>query len=138
MVWPRIRSYGTGVSLEPGLVGRASLEVGDADSAVALGSGDVPVLGTPRVVALCEQATVDAVAAHLEAGQTTVGTRIEVDHLAPTPIGHVVSADAELTAIEGRSLTFTVTVQDAGTEIARGVVRRVIVDRARFLSRLAP
>ncbi len=136
MAGPRIRSYGTGVSLEPGLVGRASVEVGEADSAIALGSGDVPVLGTPRVVALCERATVNAVASHLEPGQTTVGTRVELDHLAPTPTGHLVTADAELTGIDGRSLTFSITVNDGGTEIARAVVQRVIVDRARFLGRL--
>ena len=83
--WPLVSSYRTGVSLQPGLAGRAFVEVEFSDSAASLGSGDIPVLGTPRVVALVEEATVSAVADHLEDGQTTVGTRIELAHNAPTP-----------------------------------------------------
>jgi len=112
------------------------VDVEFSDSAVSLGSGDVPVLGTPRVVALVEEATVDAVAHHLKEGQTTVGTRVELDHLDPTPIGRTVHAQAELTEIEGRSLTFAVAAHDGLTQIARGTVQRVVVDRTKFLSRL--
>jgi fluoroacetyl-CoA thioesterase len=122
--------------LEQGLVGRAFVEVEFSDSAAAIGSGDVPVLGTPRVVALVEEATVNAVESHLEDGQTTVGTRVELDHVAPTPIGRMVRADAELVAVDGRSLRFAVVAHDGFNEIATGVVHRAVVDRTKFLSRL--
>ena len=126
------------MSLEPGLAGVATVDVEYADSAAALGSGDVPVMGTPRVVALVEEATVNAVAAHLDEGATTVGTRVELDHAAPTPIGRRVRADAELVSVEGRMLTFAVVAHDGVNEIATGVVHRAIVDRTKFLSRLTP
>lgn len=124
------------MSLKPGLRGRAAVEVTYADSAVSLGSGDVPVLGTPRVVALVEEATVAAVADDLDEGQTTVGTRVDISHLAPTPIGRTVRADAELISVEGRTLRFAVAAHDGTTEVASGVVERAIVDRVKFLSRL--
>jgi fluoroacetyl-CoA thioesterase len=115
--------------LQPGLSARVELTVTDADTAISLGSGDVPVLGTPRLVALCEEATVAAVAAALEPGQTTVGTRVELDHLAPSRVGERVAAEAELTQVDGRRLTFDVRVG----EVARGRVHRVVVDRDRFV-----
>ena len=137
MATARRGSYGTGVLLEPGLTGSATLEVASADSATALGSGDLPVLGTPRVVALCEQATVDAIAAYLEPGQTTVGVRVELEHHAPTPIGGLVRVEAELIGVKGRSLTFAVVAHDERATIATGQTVRVVVDRSRFVKSLS-
>ena len=120
----------------PGLTARVELTVTDADTALALGSGDVPVLATPRVVALVEAATVAATTSALTSGQSTVGTRVELDHLAASPIGRRVVAEASLVAVEGRRLTFEVTVRDGETVAASGRVERMVVDRQRFLQRL--
>ncbi|HET7310432.1 MAG TPA: hotdog domain-containing protein [Mycobacteriales bacterium] len=119
-----------------GLTASVALVVGDADTAVALGSGDVPVLGTPRVVALVEQATVAAVRDALDAGQTTVGTHIDLEHLRPSAVGATVEARATLVTLDGRRLEFAVAVTQDGEEVARGRVVRQVVDRERFLSRL--
>jgi predicted thioesterase len=120
------------VELEPGLVGEMTLVVADGDTAVAVGSGDVAVLATPRVVALCEAATVAAVAGRLDPGQTTVGTRVELDHLRASRVGDHVTARATLTAVDGRRLTFTVEATDGEHTVGRGVVVRALVDRSRF------
>ncbi|MFI7435410.1 thioesterase family protein [Micromonospora haikouensis] len=123
-------------SLAPGRAARVELTVTDADTALAVGSGDVAVLGTPRVVALAEAATVAATAGALPPDGTTVGTRVELDHLAPTPVGRTVVALARLTDVDGRRLGFEVTVtDDAGQSVARGRVERVLVDRRRFAAR---
>jgi len=82
------------VKLSAGLKGEARLVVGNEDTARSLRSGDVEVLGTPRLVALLEEATVDAVDGCLDAGSTTVGMRVQVDHLQPTPVGAEVIAEA--------------------------------------------
>lgn len=106
--------------------------VSAADTARALGSGDVAVLGTPRVLALVEAATVAAVAGALPAEQTTVGVRVELDHVAPSPVGSAVRADARLVEVAGRRLTFEVSLSQDGEEVAHGRVLRAVVDRARF------
>lgn len=116
----------------PGASAEATLIVTDADTAAALRSGDVPVLATPRLVALCEEATVAAAAPGLEPGETTVGTRVELDHLAPSPVGATVVATAALESVAGRALTFRVAAVQDGREVARGIVCRVVVDRRRF------
>jgi fluoroacetyl-CoA thioesterase len=116
-----------------GLKGEAKLKVGEGDTARALGSGDVEVLGTPRLVALFEQATCNALAGMLPESQTTVGMRVQIDHLQPTPIGADVTAEASLDKIEGRRITFTVTANDSGGLIAAGKVTRVVVDVERFM-----
>lgn len=121
--------------MQPGLAATVSLVVTRADTAAAIGSGDVDVLGTPRVVALAEQATCAAVADALAAGQTTVGSEVQLTHLAPTPIGMEVSADAVLDSVEGRRLVFKVTVNDPRGLIAAGYVTRVLVDRTRFMDK---
>jgi fluoroacetyl-CoA thioesterase len=121
------------MKLRTGLAAHVSLLVESQDTAVALGSGDVPVLGTPRVVALAEEATVAAVAGSLKDGRTSVGTRVEVRHRAPTPPGRRVEADAVLVGVDGRKLVFDVTVRDGDEVIATAVVERVVVDRDRFL-----
>lgn len=115
-----------------GLVGSVEAVVGPADTARALGSGDVDVLGTPRVLALLEAATVAAVQPALPAGSTTVGSRVELDHLAPTAVGVPVRAEAVLAQVDGRRLAFDVTLLAGGQVLARGRVLRVLVDRARF------
>src|SRR3954462_4786653 len=92
----------------PGLTARVELTVTDTDTAQAVGSGDVPVLGTPRVLALAEAATVAAIATRLPSGSTTVGTRVELEHRAATPVGRTVAARAELVKVDGRRLAFEV------------------------------
>ena len=123
--------------LEPGLKAAVELTVTEADTAVALGSGDVPVLGTPRVLALMEAAAVKALEGRLEPGQTTVGISADLRHLAPTPVGGRVRAEARLIVAEGRNLGFEISLRDAsGSEVATAHHRRSVVDRERFLSRL--
>jgi predicted thioesterase len=121
--------------LRVGLRGRATLRVEATHTAEALGSGDVPVFGTPSLVVLLETAAVKAVAGRLASGETTVGTWIEVSHLAATPVGADVSAEAELVAIEGRKLTFTVVAYDNRTKIGECRHQRMIVSRDRFLAK---
>jgi fluoroacetyl-CoA thioesterase len=119
----------------PGLTARVELTVTDSDTAQALGSGDVPVLGTPRVLALAEAATVAATATRMTPGMTTVGTRVELDHRAPTPVGRTVVAVAQLAKVDGRRLLFEVVVTDGPTTVAEGRVERVLVDRQRFVEK---
>ena len=116
-----------------GASAEVTLEVTGADTAQAFGSGDIPVLATPRVLALLEEATVAAVPG--DAATTTVGTHVTLDHLAATPVGRTVTAAARLVAVDGRTLTFDVVLRDGDTEAARGRVDRVVVDRAKFIAR---
>ena len=119
--------------LDPGLAATFTFSVTAADTALALGSGDVPVLATPRVLALAERATCAAVAGHIPDDMTTVGTRVELDHLVPTPVGATVTVDAVLEGIDGRRLTFGVRVRDDERAVATGTVQRTLVTRERFL-----
>jgi fluoroacetyl-CoA thioesterase len=121
--------------VQPGLAAQVAMEVTDADTAVALRSGEVPVLGTPRVVALAEEAAMVAVAGSLAAGETTVGMRVQLDHLHPSVVGATVTAAATLEKVEGRRLTFTVSITDHCGLIAAGKVTRVIVDTQKFLDK---
>jgi len=130
-------AYRTPVPLEPGLVGSAELTVRDSDTALFLGSGDVPVLATPHVVLLAERASVDALEGKVDAGQTTVGYRVQLDHLAPVSIGDEVFAEAVLESVEGRRLTFRVSVKHRDGLIAAGRITRVVVERSRFLGKAA-
>ena len=118
-----------------GLKGEARLVVGEGDTARALGSGDVNVLGTPRMVALFEQATVDALRGMLEEGQSSVGMRVQIDHLQPTPVGAEVVVEAVLDKVEGRRITFAVTASDSGGLVAAGKVTRVLIDVQKFMSK---
>jgi predicted thioesterase len=111
--------------------------VGDADTASALGSGSLPVLGTPRLLAWCEEATCRAMDPALAAGETTVGTSVRLDHLAPSGVGTRVSVRAEVAAVDGRRVALTVEATDAGgTVVGRGTIERVVVEARRFLDRL--
>src|SRR6185436_6916653 len=93
-----------------GAAAQLELTVTDADTAQAVGSGDVPVLATPRVLALAEAATVAATATKIGAGMTTVGIRVELDHKVASPIGRTVAAVAKLAKVDGRRLLFEVIV----------------------------
>jgi len=136
-VWPAAPyfSYRTAVPVEPGLSAQVSLVVAEQDTALSLGSGDVPVLATPRIVALCEEAACLAVAERLGEGRTSVGVRVRFDHLAPVRTGSTVVAEATLEKVEGRRLVFTVTATDAAGLVGAGKVMRVVVDRGEFLAK---
>ena len=98
-------------------------------------SGDVAVLSTPRVVGLAEEAAVHALVGELDPGQTAVGMQVQLDHLAPTAVGHTVAAEATVEKVTGRRVTFTVSVNDERGLIAVGRVTRVVVDIERFLDK---
>lgn len=121
--------------LHPGLSAEVTLTVTDADTAIAIGSGTVPVLATPRVIALCEATAVKAMENDLDPDTTTVGMRVQLDHLAPTPVGQTVSCEATLESCQGRRVTFTVSVNDARGLVAAGKITRVVVDTERFLEK---
>lgn len=125
------------MDLRPGLSGSLTHTVAAEDTALALGSGDVPVLGTPRVLALAEAATVAALAGALVEGQTSVGTRVALRHRAPTAVGATVVASATVTAVEGSRVTFAVTVHEGDALVADGEVQRAVVDRESFLKAVA-
>ena len=114
--------------------------VGPDDTAAALGSGDLPVLGTPRLLAWCEEATVAAATGSLGPGETTVGTRVDLAHERATTVGTEVRVRADLVHRDGRLLRFSVVAEQevAGAVVVagRGEVTRVVVDPARFLARL--
>jgi fluoroacetyl-CoA thioesterase len=118
-----------------GAMARVGLTVTDADTAQALASGDVPVLGTPRLLALAEAATVAATGAKLTPGTITVGTRVELDHRLALPVGRTVTAEARLAKVDGRRLMFEVSVRQGAQLVAEGRIERVLVDRHRFLER---
>jgi predicted thioesterase len=121
--------------VELGLSADIELEVGDEDTAIAHGSGSVAVLATPRIVALCEEAACLAVASELGPGETTVGLRIELAHVAPVAVGSKVKAEAVLDKVEGRRLIFNVSVSDASGLVAAGKVTRATVDVKGFLEK---
>ena len=124
------------MSVEIGMKGRAEAVVTDGDTAQAMGSGSLPVLATPRMAALMERAAVNAVQSVLIPGSTTVGTRLDVTHDAATPVGMNVWAEAELTAVEGRKLTFAVAAFDAREQIGGGTHERFIIQTEKFLARV--
>ena len=121
------------MTLEPGLAAAFRYTVTEADTAAAVGSGQVPVLATPLVLALAERATVAAVAGALEAGTTTVGTHVELNHLAPSRVGAELEVDALLERLAGRRLEFAVRIRDGDRPVASGLITRVVVDTAAFL-----
>ena len=123
------------VTVATGVRGEARMVVGEADTARALRSGTVDVLGTPRLIALCEEATVRAIALDLAAGTTTVGMKVRLHHLQPSPVGATVVAEAMVEKVEGRRIKFTVSASDERGLIAVGRVVRVIVDVDRFMAK---
>lgn len=119
--------------IDEGTTASIPFTVDEAATAIALGSGDVPVLGTPKVVALVEEAAVAALAGWVGEGETTVGTNVTIDHLAPTRIGSTVTASATVTAVDGRRIAFAVKVTEGDAVVARGTHTRFVVDRRQFL-----
>jgi fluoroacetyl-CoA thioesterase len=136
------RPAGTGPGLAPGLRASVQVTVGDADTSAALGSGDVPVLATPRLLALAEAAAVAAVAPHIRREFTSVGVAVSMEHRQASPLGARVLVEAELTGVDGTRLGFSfiaraadATDADEDAVIGAGTHERVVVDRARFLAR---
>ena len=123
------------VPIRPGLSATVELNVSDDDTAIAFRSGSVPVLATPRIIALVEEAAVLALDGQLEAGFSTVGVRVQLEHISPTPVGWLVSAEANLEKVEGRRLIFHVSARDKRGLVAAGKVTRVLVDVERFLEK---
>ena len=117
-----------------GTTGSADLIVGEEDTAIALGSGDVPVLGTPRIIALLEEAAVAALDGDLAEGITSVGTHVAVDHEAASFVGAAVTAVAEVVAVDGRTVEFRLVAREGSRTVATGNHTRVLVDRERFLA----
>lgn len=122
--------------MEIGLTYTSTTVVDNSNTAVALGSGDMDVFATPAMVALMENAAMNAVAPHLEQGQTTVGTQITTSHIKASALGATISATATLTAVDGRSLTFSIVASEGDKTIGEGTHTRFIVDRERFLAKL--
>jgi predicted thioesterase len=125
-------------ALSAGLRATITAVVTEDDTARALGSGEVPVLGTPRLLALAEAACVAAVAPNLEEGQTTVGIAVSLDHKRASPVGASLEVEAELTAVEGRKLSFNFIAYGPGeggeAVIGAGTVERMLVDTQRFMA----
>ena len=122
--------------IEIGLKHTSELVVTDAVTAIAAGSGDMPVLATPMMMALMENAAMLAVKDELPEGSTTVGGHIESSHLKPSKIGDSVSATAEVTKIDGRKIEFKVAAYSGETLLGEGTHLRFIVDREKFMSKL--
>lgn len=116
-----------------------SFTVTEADTALAVGSGTLPVLGTPRLLAWCEAVTCAALEPTLPAGSTSVGTRVALEHSGASAVGQVVAVTASATYVDGRLHRFTVAARHVGGNnkvVATGEITRVIVDVERFLARL--
>ena len=118
-----------------GAKGEAETIVSPHNTAAAVGSGSLPVFATPMMVALMEQAAVNALAGQLEEGQGTVGTHMDVSHDSATPVGLKVWAQAELTAVDGRALTFAVTASDEAGPIGKGLHTRFIIQNEKFMAK---
>ena len=123
------------MSLVIGLKGCAETTVTEQNTAAAVGSGSLPVFATPMMVALIEAAAVNALEGQLAEGETSVGTHMDISHDSATPIGLRVRAEAELTGLEGRCLTFSVSAYDEAGPIGKGAHTRFIVQSERFLAK---
>ena len=122
--------------IEIGQKHTSELTVTDAVTAIAVGSGDMPVLATPMMMALMENAAMLAVKNDLPDGSTTVGGHIESSHLKPSKVGDVVSATAEVTKVEGKKISFRIAAYSGETLLGEGTHLRFIVDKEKFMSRL--
>ena len=114
--------------------------VTNADTAAALGSGSLPVLGTPRLLAWCEAATCAAIEESLAAGATSVGTRVQIEHLVASPVGAEVEVTASTAYVDGRLHRFAVAARHTsdGKGVGSGEITRFVVDAERFLGRVSP
>ena len=121
--------------LQPGITQELTFSVTQPLTAQAVGSGTLPVLATPVMIVRMEQAAWQAVAPHLSPEESTVGTRMDVEHLSPTPVGMEVTCRAELLQVEGRRLTFRVTAWDAKGPVGEGTHVRAVIQSGRFLDK---
>jgi predicted thioesterase len=121
----------------PPLEHTRTFTVTEDDTAVAVGSGSLPVLGTPRLLAWCEAVTCAAIDPTLEQGRTSVGTRLTLEHLAASPVGAEITVSASSSYVDGRLVRFTVAAREGAKLVGNGEVTRVVVDAERFLSRLS-
>jgi fluoroacetyl-CoA thioesterase len=120
-----------------GLQASATHRVTDADTAKTIGSGDLPVLGTPRLLAWAEAATCEAIDAELAGGTTSVGSRIDLQHLAPSPVGELVTVSATVQHVDGKLIRFDVVAAHGDERIvASGTITRIVVNTERFIGRL--
>ena len=122
--------------LTPGTTGTAEMVVGTRDTAPRVGSGQIAVLATPVMITLIEEAALAAVEHLLPPGKQSLGTHLDVSHIAATPTGMTVTATAELTAVEGRKLTFAVSARDAHDQIGQGTHQRVVVTADTFSAKV--
>ena len=123
------------MELHPGLAATIERVVGDADTSAAAGTSDVAMLATPSIILLAEQATWAALEGRLPEGTSAVEHRVEISHLAPTPVGAKVKAEAVLEAVEGRRLVFRISVSDDRGLVAAGRFTRVLVSKEKFIER---
>lgn len=121
--------------LTTGTKGKAEVKVDDTNTAVAMGSGSLKVFATPAMIALIEKAACKALEGQLEDGQTTVGTKLDVAHIAATPVGMNVTAEAVLTEIDNRRLVFEVVARDEKDIIGKGSHERFIVNAEKFTAK---
>ena len=119
-----------------GLKGQAEALVTEQNTAAAVGSGSLPVFATPMMAALMEAAAVNALENHVEEGQSSVGTHMDLSHDSATPIGMRAWAEAELTAIDGRALTFSVTAFDEAGPIGKGTHVRFLIQVEKFMAKV--
>ncbi len=124
-------------NVKPGVTGEKVITVTEAQSARHLGSGTIRVFATPAMIALMEQAAVEAIDRLLPAGQASVGVALNIRHLAATPIGQQVRARAEVTAVDGRQVIFKVQAWDENELIGEGTHTRFVIDLERYFQRLA-
>jgi len=124
-------------NLKAGLRGAAAIKVDDSNTAMAYGSGSVNVFATPALIGLMEKAALSSVDPLLPEGYTTVGTKVDVEHIAATPVGGSVEARSELREIDGRRLVFTVEAFDDREQVGKGTHERFLVPTEKFLQRVA-
>ena len=125
------------MSITVGLKGRAETVVSDSNTAQAACSGALPVFGTPFMCALMEEAAWKSIAPHLEPGQSTVGTKLDITHDSATPVGMKVWAESEVTQVDGRRIVLKLAAYDRKGLIGQGTHERFIVTDERFLSKTA-
>ena len=123
------------MEIKPGMKGEAGSLVEREDTAQVVGSGDLLVYATPCMAALMEGAACEAIAPALPEGKTTVGTELNIRHLSATPVGLEVRAEAEVTEVEGNTITFSVTAYDEAGKIGEGIHKRVVVTAQKFLDK---
>jgi len=124
------------IPLEPGIIKEERFTIKEEHSAKSVGSGEVKVLSTPSMIAFMEATSRDLIQPHLQAGYTTVGTRVDVRHLSPAPVGQEIIVRSELVAVDGRKLVFKVEALWKGAKIGEGTHERYIVNLERFLEKI--